>query len=237
MDKSFDEGQAIDTALDVAGTIATWNDINPQATSGNNATQASAANKPRYVEDGLNGLPVLDFDADSAPNAATSSDYVDLSSGSSLGLVNSDYEIFLVYRSDVSGVTPQFLISGSGYEVQLNGISTGSAIDGIRFIANANLIDYEFPANNLDPLAAQIISARVQGGSGYLRIAGEDRVGPVANSNSLNETNTVSLGVRDNQTLPFNGVIAEVIIFDRALKSSERVSIEEYLSAKWGITL
>ena len=33
------------------------------------------------------------------------------------------------------------------------------------------------------------------------------------------------------------GDIAEIIIFDRALKAEDRKAIEQYLSKKWGIKL
>jgi hypothetical protein len=35
----------------------------------------------------------------------------------------------------------------------------------------------------------------------------------------------------------FNGKIGEVIIFNRALKDNERISVEDYLSNKWKISL
>jgi hypothetical protein len=41
----------------------------------------------------------------------------------------------------------------------------------------------------------------------------------------------------DGTGLPFNGDIAEVLVYNRALSIAERQSIEAYLGSKWGITV
>lgn len=52
--------------------------------------------------------------------------------------------------------------------------------------------------------------------------------------------NGIGIGAHYNGTTRsgfFNGYIAEVIIFDRVLKTEERTEILEYLSEKWAIRI
>jgi len=43
------------------------------------------------------------------------------------------------------------------------------------------------------------------------------------------------LGIRAGEAFLLNGDIAEIILFKRALLSSERLGLEQYLNNKWGI--
>ena len=45
----------------------------------------------------------------------------------------------------------------------------------------------------------------------------------------------VRIGAAQNDLEPFQGVIAEVILYDRTLLDDERMAIEAYVEAKWGI--
>ncbi len=101
-DRSFISSEKVDTALGATGTISTWNDLNLQAYPRNNAIQATTANKPRYIADGINGLPVVNFDGNS-----------DFFPFDGTALVNSNYTIFVVEQRR-SGKTNNGFIAGKG---------------------------------------------------------------------------------------------------------------------------
>jgi hypothetical protein len=53
-----------------------------------------------------------------------------------------------------------------------------------------------------------------------------------------NATNDLIIGGSSSSTTPFlNGDIAEIIVYNRALNTSELAQVHKYLSMKWGITL
>jgi len=56
-------------------------------------------------------------------------------------------------------------------------------------------------------------------------------------SNSINFTRGSTLGIGDRASLAMNGLLSEVIIFDRILTAEETARVESYLAFKYGITL
>jgi prepilin-type N-terminal cleavage/methylation domain-containing protein len=227
LDKSFPEGEALNSTA-----ISTWNDINPRTSSTKNAI---AGTSPNYLEDGINGLPVLTFDQ-------TASEFMTLPTASSLGIVGSAYEIFIVYQSTVGSGTAQYVITGSEvgeYELELNGASTTGKI---RFLSgdglpNRTILEEVSPS----PLSAHMISMRVDSAAAAiatLRIDGSaDNVTIIeAVDATSSATGALRIGGRDGFG-PYDGHIGEIIIFNKALSTSERTDIEEYLSSKWGITI
>ncbi|MFT6332679.1 MAG: prepilin-type N-terminal cleavage/methylation domain-containing protein [Lentimonas sp.] len=228
-DASFPEGDNIDTALGAIGTIDTWNDINPRTSSTKNATQGTAANNPRYIENGINGLPALNFDGAASPN----NDNMELSTSEALGIANSDYEMFVVFQSKaIDGA--QALISSATtahYELRFNSTSDIIIFD-VDGVSNPAI-----DSNNSE-LSPTIVSGRLMSnGDVFVRMNGVDDVeavdGASVNSNILD----MIIGSRSDDSLAFSGHIGEIIIFNRALTTSERTSVEEYLSSKWGIEI
>jgi hypothetical protein len=228
MDASFEEDEAIDTALGDVGTIETWNDINPLASTPKKATQTTAVNKPRYIKKGINGLPVLNFDGVGSSN----SDNMDLPTSDALGIVNSNYEIFIVYQQRTAGT--DFLISGgsNAYEIHL-----GAASPNLRFISSENVsgdfADMDVIANITAP---HIISARVNGDVATIRLDGNDSSNTTSLGAKSSDAGALMIGRRlGGGGLPYDGDIGEIIIFNKELKNSERTAIENYLRKKWGI--
>jgi len=59
----------------------------------------------------------------------------------------------------------------------------------------------------------------------------------LASTSSLNPTNSVNTAVSVTKIgdLNFDGVMGEIIIYDRVLSTPERQQVESYLSPKWRI--
>ena len=51
-----------------------------------------------------------------------------------------------------------------------------------------------------------------------------------------NLNNGLNIGYHNNADY-LEGYISEIIIFDRALKKEERISVQNYLAKKWGIKI
>lgn len=194
--------------------ITQWNDQ-----SGNEFHATAPAGQPVYQSNAINGQPALFFNGGQVLHLANSS---------TLGLVNNDYELFIVAKSSWSGI--QFLISGSveNHEVHLNGSS------GMRFIPRTPVY-IDNGANTVFTDGTQrIFSARASSFLGMSRVNGVD-VGQSVNSHSSSDA-MVRLGMRADGGFPLDGHIAEVIIYNRLLTESERTDVEQYLATKYAVS-
>ena len=106
LEQSFGGNEPEESAAGGTTGVATWYDINPQAITKNNATQATAANNPGYTitsSTTLNGLPTLQFN---------SSQYL---SFDGTGIVGTNYSIFVVeQRTAAVGMGMMVTSSGAG---------------------------------------------------------------------------------------------------------------------------
>jgi hypothetical protein len=213
------------------GAVTSWGD---QSGNGNNALPGIS---PTLVAGSINGLPAVSFNGAvqhlNLPNTNTS-----------LGIANSDYEIFVVGRSSSPAI--QFLTAGGTgagvgqFELHLNGSS------GARFIPEtpngADFADLGVVGQFTDG-RAHIFNTRVDGDVGRLRVNGMESVlfggapaDPVANARSA-FAGLLTLGVRGDASFSLLGQQAEVVIYDRALTVAERGQVEQYLASKWNAPL
>ncbi|MBI1370822.1 MAG: hypothetical protein GC162_19485 [Planctomycetes bacterium] len=222
-----------DATIVTSGTDVTqWNDNSGNA---NNATAVSQF--PSKVTNAINGLTAVAY--------TDPVDHLNLptTGASALNIVNSDYEIFVVSRS--SSTATQFMTGGGfssgvgSYEMQLNGglgarflPSTTATTDGTHLDTFADL----GVANQFTDGRAHVFNARVDANVGYLRVSGMENGDTVLNARS-SYTNLLTLGVRGNGSLSFVGQMGEVLIYNRALSSTERREVERYLANKWNAPL
>ncbi len=98
------------------GFITKWNNLNPQATFKNNLTRNTAGDaKITYKRDGINGIPAVYFNGDTA-----STDYL---SGTAIATPANEYSLFLVIRLDDN--TPTTVIEDRYAFVNGNSASSG----------------------------------------------------------------------------------------------------------------
>lgn len=228
---SFDSISA-NQRFDGASNITTWYDINPQVTTKNNATTYSGS--PTYIANGINGLPVIRF-------SGASAQYLNFNG---TALANSNYTIFIIeQRRDTHGsdannnyfmgssptpvgygnnqlphlgyrfnTTFTFAQFGNDYDVAVSGYTTPTPIIHTFRFSSTQGKDYWKNGSNL---IHQTSGGALQGLINY---------------------DNASIGAAFG-TILYNGDIAEVIIFNKALTSEERVSVESYLSKKWKIAI
>lgn len=204
---------------DGSGNVQMWVD---QSGANHDATQATESLRPGVAANFWLGKPVVRFDGTgrrlALPDTAT------------LGIQNSDYEMFIVARSGLGDV--RFLAGGTStqnYEVHLNGGQ------GVRFIPNPpwNTQSVDFGANGaFSNNVLHAFAARVDGNTGYVRVDTAESSDTAASARSSANV-ALMLGIRGDNTYPLNGDIAEVLIYNRALTPQERAQVETYLIDRW----
>lgn len=199
--------------------ISSWGDVSGW---NNDATQATSGNQPTIVANEINGKNIIRF------NGTTSK--MSLPASSTLGIQSNPYEMFMVAKSSSSNI--QFLISGATneqFEYHLNGTT------GARFIPiTSTYLDLGTSGNFTDG-NTHVFSARASSSGGAVRVDGND--GGTSSANILSSNSgALQLGARSDGNYYFNGDIAEVILYNSVLSSSDRSTVEQYLANRYGIT-
>ncbi len=202
----------------LGSAVSNWGDVSG---SYNDATQTTSGNQPTVVSNVINGKPVIRF------NGTTSK--MSLPTSTDLGIRSNPYEIFVVGKSSSGNV--QFLFAGGAteqFEYHLNGV-------GARFIpTTATYLDLGASGNYANG-NAHVFSARASGSGGAVRVDGMD--GGTSSSNILSASSAnLLLGVRSDNTYFFNGDIAEVILYNAILSTTDRNTVEQYLANRYNIT-
>jgi hypothetical protein len=234
------------TGLSNNDPVSTWADASG---NGYDLTQTSTA-RPTYKTSTLNGLPVVEFDgSNDFLEASTAADWKFLhdSTGSSVFAVwkagtTANPGVFYALcdtggRSTAIGYRLAYLDS-SGFDDQFNtqiarGVS-GTLVVGNYTASGTHAANAAYLVTSIsDPsngTAAARSSIRLNGGSS------------VANNSALNTPSTsnptaaLHLGCEQIAASFLLGYIAEVVICDTVLTSTNREKIEGYLAHKWGLT-
>lgn len=214
--------------------ISSWNDINPQSTKRINLSQASANNRPSYKLEGINGLPSVNFDGAASPNQ----DYLSNTTLVPIDAGDDSYTMIVVWKAN--NVQEQILFSQGSNVVNRMGSVFAHSTGNYGFAAVSN--DYFVPYSaatpyisvvRLDTSLANNVSVFTNSNTASSGVTDAD--GPAALDIMTNE---VSIGARVTDHIQWlNGLISEVIIFDRYLRQSEIEYINAYLAKKYAITV
>ncbi len=200
-----------------SSAVSTWGDVSGL---NNDALQSTGGNQPTLVDNVMNGKSVVRF------NGTTSK--MSLPTSATLGIQSNPYEMFFVARSSYTA-NPEFLISGGAteqFEYHLN---------GARFIPISSTYLDEGLTGAYTDGNAHIFSARASATGGAVRVDGTD--GGTSSANILSSNaGALHLGVRSDGTYYFNGDIAEVILYNTNLSTSDRSTVEHYLANRYAIT-
>jgi prepilin-type N-terminal cleavage/methylation domain-containing protein len=225
-DKSINDSDKIDGGNGGNGTVSNWYDNNTQTTP-NNATQLGAATlKPTFIASGINGLPVLRFDGNS-----------DFMSFDGTKLANKDYTIFVVEQRRAVVAGGLFFIAGSGGGVQNQMLHLGYRSDNLMAFAqwgndcDAIISGYKSPIPALHTFRFSSYQGKNYYANGVNMAFNSQCPSP---NTGLSSYVGAQIG-RFNTLTHYNGDIAEIIMFNRAVTALERNSVESYLRRKWGI--
>ena len=207
-------------------SVTQWTDMSPTA---NNATQSNSSDQPTLVTNAVNGLPAISFNG--------TSDFLQFGSG--FANFTAGASIFVV-------VNP---ISFSGYQTWFNVGTSGANYLGLEEITTAGSVG-AFVYNSTTSSGVSAASAITTGsfqlldtvynGSNTSTIYNNGT--QLAQSTSMqtapNSTRTLNyVGQLASSTALFHGQIAEILVYNTALTASQRAAVENYLHARYGISV
>ncbi len=203
-------------------SISLWNDLNKQSVTKSNATQSTGGNQPQYIENAFGAIPGVRFNG--------SSSFLNIDG---LPLVNSDYTIFIVAqrRSNSSqnyfiGGTDTILNSNMHLGFRYNKMLTQGHYE--------NNLDYAINGySNITPSLYTFWFSQNSGKQFWINSGISSVASDSSQTTALVSYNGAAIG-RFNSSY-FNGDIAEIIIFNRALNTEERQDIENYLQKKYNL--
>lgn len=198
-------------------TVSQWDDK-----SGNNyhISQATASNQPTYVSSVLNGRNIVRFDGND-----------ELLNGSATVVGGStNRTVFIVFNSTAGSLTYGVFLGDSTSNGQSFGISREIAVR----VNNGNRVWSTGAINSTH----SIVTIALDGTSTTDLSAWKNGSSLTASSTSVQTINTAAGIIVGNGTVggDLTGDVAEVIVYSSALSTSDRESVESYLSNKWGIT-
>ncbi len=199
------------------------NDSSPNA---KNATQTVVANKPTYLTAVINGHPGIGTTTSRFFNADFS------------GIDNQNYTIFTVSLRRAGGSFNNLV--GVQYAGAYNGMSLGYAGTGlIRHIHYGNWSNMACPAYSVSTEIPAILSTQFSQTAGKRTWRVYDGAMTTSTNSNLTQYAQGSNGKvgRGNDSYGFNGVISEVIIYNRILTNDEKRQVHTYLSVKYGLSV
>lgn len=212
--------------------IETWMDYNPQSSYKINLTAALAAQQPTYILDGINGIPALKFNGSS--NVLISSAIAPITAGNDAFTIAVVWQANSVLPSATQNIVEQSATSGT--------ITTNDKI-GLA-ITSTSTQTFSGPSSTAvtQPYAIK---------TNYITLLVSDGINYYIHSNtgvsSAGAINAALLNAKASALMVgagygasahagyFNGEVSEVIMFDRALNSSEVTEVKSYLSKKYSI--
>jgi len=205
--------------LNDGDAVGTWVD---QSGNANDATQATAANKPTYKAGIVNGKPVVRFDG--------SNDYLALPNFVSTFIAG---EIFIVVKIDND---PPTLDSQTGLW------TFGSDIQNTHYPYTDGIIYDQFGTATRkatsDPAIAltsfRIYNVASQSGEWTSRINGVQHYTTATNTASFTTAPILGAGVGGSNYF-LDGDVAEVILYSSVLSSGNRGLVEGYLNSKYAL--
>ena len=200
--------------LDPGDPVETWPDLSG---NGIHATQSTSNKRPTFQTAAMNGRPVVRFDGGNDSLRLTLSE------------ASTDHSFFFVYDQIPSGGHSNYL-----FDAQTGRLVLDSASAGAPYSLRWNDGSWERIAGSV--AGTQILSWVFTGANGEVF-----RNGVLIGSKTYTPTplgGRVTLGsnYRGSQSL-FEGDLAEVIYYNRAISVNNRERIEEYLSDRYAVPL
>lgn len=203
------------------GTAAyQWNDI-----SGKNlhASQATSANRPIYRTTGINSIASIDFVPGGAGN-----DYM-ATPNTTWGA----FTQFVVFK--LSGTAGMILERGSGAAGDYIYGTTGNTTKVARTDTSAKELTSNWSTDDAAKLVSKVFNGTHASHKLWINTVEQSLTGSGSDPGTGDYTNTLNIGGRTT-SLPIDGYIGEIIVFNAALSDADRQSVEDYLTNKWGIS-
>jgi prepilin-type N-terminal cleavage/methylation domain-containing protein len=223
-----------------------WYDISSQSINKNNATPgATVAGSATYRATAINGLPALVFAGTSLNQSFALADPTIINS--------SDYTIFVVENHSTTSIAKNYFLCGSATVV---GAPYNNLVLGYSTVASNNVVwsylttaasatNYASqgtitqPATNIETIHSYVHKISNGASAKKYFMNGTQQTLTTNDANSLASWAGASIGcsLAVSPGGAFTGAIGEVIIYNRALSTEERKSVEGYLGKKWSVTV
>lgn len=219
-------------------SISEWQD---SSGNGNDLSQNDPGMQPTYVQNGINGQPSLEFDSSRRTHLRMDRNNFPNSAEGTIYVVFSSSERTSAFWSSSDESSTNFYIWGSGDAFgggrpQIQGVVGGGA-HTVR--VGQSIFDGE----------AHILAQWSDGSQYDMAIDGTNKDIILINGensgrwfNSVENRNNFLIGGLDRGESgtakirsPFDGLIAEFLLYERSLSEGERNRVENYLSQKYGI--
>ena len=188
--------------------VSQWND---QSGISNNATQTTYGIKPLWVDNQINGFPVVRFDGN---------DWMVFSD-----LILAKCSVFIVYKKFASNSASCMI--GNGYNNNYSGVFDW---DNTQIYFNTEITQYS--VNGGGKTVYSLIECINESVPLSIYMNG-NLVSQVNMVGSLNIGNIGrSIGIANSQ---MDGDIAEIIVYDSALSTTNRQLVELYINTKYNI--
>jgi hypothetical protein len=216
------------TITESGGAISQWND---KSGNSRNVAQDTALRRPTYTFAGLNGLNIITFNgSNNQLFSASAALQRNLSQSAIFGLVQPGSNT-AAEKLIVQTLTTSFSRTVISYSASAGFRAGGRRLAANSFQATTDLA-YSASANNFGVLfdyAAATLTTFVHGAQSQTRsfqTAG----------NTEDNAGALYIGLNDNNALPWNGIVCELLFLDSVPTTLIRQKIEGYLAHKWGLT-
>ncbi|CAM4487163.1 putative repeat protein (TIGR02543 family) [Paenibacillus endophyticus] len=214
---------------DAQGRVSSWND---QSGNGMSATQATAANQPILIEDALNGNNALRYNGTAAHLILTPLD-LNQNNGATIILVSkSGSSSTGASQSGDSNSPIYFHESGSWGKIYLTPFTdrimgrygSGQSNNVVTYVRPSAKTGYSVSGFMKDGTSEYIYvdGARVQTYTGKL--------GTIQNNSTTGWIGMAQAGTNKSY---FNGEIAEILIYNKALSEAEMNTVNQYIKDKY----
>ncbi|RZS93287.1 HYR domain-containing protein [Aquimarina brevivitae] len=201
----------------------------------------SVVGTPEYEENAINFNPVISFNNTDAKNVLPTNrlegnQEIDVVEGFAVYKYNSTTNRGAVSGSTISGVNFGKAIFAADNDQR---VYFGNGVNSSYQSYQNTIIDNNYTINNLDVSASisPFATGRLNSGSQTITDGGGGDFSSISITPMIGGTNNVDGDNISSGWYPFNGNIAELVLFPSNLSLTERVEIESYLALKYGITL
>ena len=204
-------------------SITSWSDLSG---NGSDFTQGASERQPTYNTSGISGISSISFDGVNDV----------LASGSIPALESANITYFIVY--DRTTLTSDMLINAdytSSFRKWRTYMNNGqNTVYSVHFSPGINWVRYT------DPVGASFLSTHITPTTNSIYNQGNLELSKSATYTVPTGHNAVFVGNKDATAISlytFTGEIAEVIVYNETLNPLERILVENYLGAKYDMTI